>query len=428
MRNSLRKKYAVTGMGLILAFLLLSLFLNSVLKEPFLIWENHRKMARISGEIEKWMEEDPQQLQADVEELGFEESVKISVFDEKFQLLATTQSYLHSEGKSNIKIAERLRELSEVLDQEGEYFENQEKAKSSNYSYLIYAKKISNQGYIVVRTSILGIQKNRMLTDLFSIFSGLLTLLVGSVVIIRFSGKMVKPLEDMNQVTQQIARLNFQEYVRVDSEDELGTLAASINSMSDQLRENMEELQKELEFRKGMVRNLAHELKTPIAVIGGYAEYAAHIAENQPQKLPRYLEVISRECGRMNDMVQDILDLCNYENRRESIQLQTFSAEEFLRELQEEAREELSREIQVENRITGNVQGDYQLLHRAVYNYVKNAVFHGQKDSMIRLRAWRMEEEVVFSVYNSKSHIRKKIWIKSGKPFTRRIRPEPESR
>ena len=114
----------------------------------------------------------------------------------------------------------------------------------------------------------------------------------------------MKPLEDMNQVTQQIARLNFQEYVRVDSEDELGTLAASINSMSDQLRENMEELQKELEFRKGMVRNLAHELKTPIAVIGGYAEYAAHIAENQPQKLPRYLEVISRESGRMNDMVQ----------------------------------------------------------------------------------------------------------------------------
>ena len=265
-----------------------------------------------------------------------------------------------------------------------------------------------------------------MLTDTFYILSGILTLAVGSIIIIRFSKKMVKPLEDMNQVTQQIARLNFKEYVRVDSKDELGTLAASINSMSDQLRDAMGELQKELEFRKGMVRNLAHELKTPIAVIGGYAEHASYIAQNQPQKLPKYLEVISKESLRMNDMIQEILDLCTYENQKNTMQIRTFEADDFLGDLREEARDEFSREIQVENDLKDKISGDYQMLHRAVYNFLKNAVSHSPGDSVIRLKAKTEKEEIIFSVYNSKSHIPEedleKIWsafYKTNKARTR---------
>lgn len=426
MRNSLRKKYALTGMGLILAFLLFSLLLNSLLKEPFLIWENHQKMGKVNRKVERWMEEPAADLQSKVEQLGFDEGVKISVFDENFQLLATTQPQLYAEKKSNSKIEKRLRELSSELDEKGEYFENQEKEKSGNLSYLIHAQKVENKGYIVVRMSILSIQKNMMLTDIFYILSGILTLAVGSIIIIRFSRKMVKPLEDMNQVTQQIARLNFEEYVRVDSKDELGTLAASINSMSDQLRDAMEELQKELEFRKGMVRNLAHELKTPIAVIGGYAEHASYIAQNQPQKLPKYLEVISKESLRMNDMIQEILDLCTYENQKNTMQIRTFDADDFLGDLREEARDEFSREIQVENDVKDKISGDYQMLHRAVYNFIKNAVFHSPGDSVIRLKAKTEKEEIIFSVYNSKSHIPEedleKIWsafYKTNKARTR---------
>ena len=426
MRNSLRKKYALTGVVLIMAFLLVSLLLNSLLKEPFLIWENHHKMSRINRQVQDWMEKDFQNFQDKIEELGFEENVKISVFDEDFQLLATTQPQMEAGNHSNIKIARKLREIQDILEQDGEYFEDQEKKKSGDLSYLIHVKKVEDLGYIVVRTSIMGLHKNMMLTDMFYIISGLITLAVGSVMIIWFSKRMVKPLEDMNQVTQQIAKLNFEEYVHVDSNDELGMLAASINSMSDQLRDNMNELQKELEFRKGMIRNLAHELKTPIAVIGGYAEHASYISENQPEKLPRYLEVISKECVRIDEMIREILDLCTYENRESVMQVRFFSAEAFLEDLREQAREELSREIQVENSVSGKVRGDYQMLYRAVYNFIKNAVFHGQSNNVICLRARSEGDTTIFSVYNSKSHIPEeeieKIWevfYKANKARTR---------
>ena len=127
MRNSLRKKYALTGVVLIMAFLLVSLLLNSLLKEPFLIWENHHKMSRINRQVQDWMEKDFQNFQDKIEELGFEENVKISVFDEDFQLLATTQPQMEAGNHSNIKIARKLREIQDILEQDGEYFEDQEK-------------------------------------------------------------------------------------------------------------------------------------------------------------------------------------------------------------------------------------------------------------------------------------------------------------
>lgn len=64
-------------MGMILAFLLFSLLLNSLLKEPFLIWENHQKMRKMNQKVERWMEEPSTDLQSKVEQLGFDEGVKI---------------------------------------------------------------------------------------------------------------------------------------------------------------------------------------------------------------------------------------------------------------------------------------------------------------------------------------------------------------
>ena len=258
------------------------------------------------------------------------------------------------------------------------------------------------------------IQKNMMLMDLFYVLSSLVTLAAGSVIIVWLAGKMVRPLENMNQVTRRIAQLDFEESVQVKSKDELGTLAASINSMSDQLKFNMEELQKELEFRKGMLRSLAHELKTPIAVIEGYTEHMPYIAESQPQKLQKYMDVIAKECVRMDQMIREILELCAYENRENIVQVTAFSSGIFLRELAQQTWEEFSRTVEILDEIDGYIAGDYQMLQRAVYNYIKNAVFHSRDAGIIRLTARNEGQNWIFSVYNSGSHIDEaeleKIW------------------
>lgn len=414
MFNSLRKKYALTGVGLILAFLLVSLLLNGLLKEPFLIWENHRKMEAICDQIQRWMREDREGLQKNIEELGFQENVKISIFGEDYQILATTQLRGEREKSVKEKLVKKLKAIRDILDKEGVYFRKDERKGRKDLSYLVQVEKAGSLGYVVVRKSIPGIQKNMMLMDLFYVLSSLVTLAAGSVIIVWLAGKMVRPLENMNQVTRRIAQLDFEESVQVKSKDELGTLAASINSMSDQLKFNMEELQKELEFRKGMLRSLAHELKTPIAVIEGYTEHMPYIAESQPQKLQKYVDVIAKECVRMDQMIREILELCAYENRGNIVQVTAFSSGIFLRELAQQTWEEFSRTVEILDEIDGYIAGDYQMLQRAVYNYIKNAVFHSRDAGIIRLTARNEGQNWIFSVYNSGSHIDEaeleKIW------------------
>lgn len=426
MKNlSLRKKYALTGVCLIVAFLLVSMLLNGLLQEPFFIWQNQRKMVRITDQVEKWLKSE-EDIQQNIEDLGFQENVKISVFDENYQILAATQPKWELNGRVNERMVRKLKRARQELEEKGTVFQKDEQRVNQNLSYLIQMSQAGNQGYIVVRTSIPSLMRSMVVMDIFYVISGLLTLAAGSLVIVWYSRRMVRPLEAMNQVTRQIAKLNFEEYVPVQSQDELGTLAASINSMSDQLKGSMEELQKELELRKGMTRSLAHELKTPIAVIGGYAEHLPYVAENQPEKLPRYLEVIEKECVRMDRMIREILELCAYEGWENILQPVEFSAEEFIEELAEETEEEFSRRIKTENHIGAAVYGDRQMLHRAVYNYIKNAVCHGGEDTEIVLRGRTDGESCVFSVFNSGSHIPEeemdKIWevfYKTDKARTR---------
>ena len=413
MRNSLRKKYPFIGVGLILAFLLMSLLFNWLFKEQFLIWENHRKMESVCAQLGEWIDKDSGELQRKIEELGFEENVKISVFNSNYEIVAATQPQRELSGSVNRKLVQKLKEMWGILDETGFYFE-QGKREDRDYPYLIQAKKMGDSGYVVVRKSIPALQKDMATMDIFYVLSGGVTLAVGSVIIVCLVGRMVRPLIDMNRVTRKIAKLDFGEAVQVKSEDEIGMLAASINSMSDQLRVSMGELQRELEFRKGMLRNLAHELKTPIAVIGGYTEHMPYIAENQPQKLQKYIDVIAKECVRMDQMIQEMLTLCAYEGRDESLQISEFAASEFLEDLKAQAKEELLREIQIVDQTPGKIQGDYQMLKRAVYNYVKNAAFYSPGNSRIRVKVQKDEKGWQFSVYNSGSHVDEKemnkIW------------------
>ncbi|MFR3031865.1 MAG: HAMP domain-containing protein, partial [Blautia sp.] len=229
MRNSLRKKYTFIGVGLILAFLLMSLLFNWLFKEQFLIWENHRKMESVCAQLGEWIDKDSGELQRKIEELGFEENVKISVFNSNYEIVAATQPQRELSGSVNRKLVQKLKEMWGILDETGFYFE-QGKREDRDYPYLIQAKKMGDSGYVVVRKSIPALQKDMATMDIFYVLSGGVTLAVGSVIIVCLVGRMVRPLIDMNRVTRKIAKLDFGEAVQVKSEDEIGMLAASINS------------------------------------------------------------------------------------------------------------------------------------------------------------------------------------------------------
>jgi signal transduction histidine kinase len=241
--------------------------------------------------------------------------------------------------------------------------------------------------------------------------------LAGIPVIVLLSERMVRPIKKINQVTKQIAQLNFEETLPVYSSDELGTLAESVNIMSDKLKETMESLKKDIELRETLVRNMAHELKTPIAVIMGYAENMSYIAESHPEKLEQYCMVIVNESERMNGMIRQMLEVSAGTQGKMELNISEFSAEDFLEDIRRRYEDEFcTREgsYQSFNEITTKIHGDYQVLMQALYNYIKNAVRYGKKDGLIHVRAWEEEKYFSFAVFNQGDPVpeeeQEKIW------------------
>ena len=173
---------------------------------------------------------------------------------------------------------------------------------------------LSNGDYLFLRTPVPAIQESAATANRFFLISGSLMIVVGIVFAFVFAGWFTRPILEMKGIAQKMARLDFSSKYTGSSHDEIGALGASINLMSDQLERSIGELvtanEKLLEdiererriddMRKEFIANVSHELKTPIAMIQGYAEGLKLNVNEDEENRNFYCDVITDEAARMN--------------------------------------------------------------------------------------------------------------------------------
>lgn len=163
--------------------------------------------------------------------------------------------------------------------------------------------------------------------DLFNkvlILVSLVIILIGSVAIYIISNNLTKPLLQLSEISKKMSRLEFENKYEGKSEDEIGILGNSMNELSFKLEKAIKELKNaniqlkaDLEkkehldlMRQEFVANVSHELKTPIALIQGYAEgLETDGIVDSKDKRDYYVSVIKDETEKMNNMVHQLLDL-----------------------------------------------------------------------------------------------------------------------
>jgi len=150
-------------------------------------------------------------------------------------------------------------------------------------SFLEYQNDYYN---VSVDTTVEAINESIQISNTFLIYSTLFTLVIAGVAFYFLSRKFVKPIQEINTVAKKITVLDFSEKLKVKSKDEVGQLSESVNQLSSQLESKITDLQranmqlkldlfnrdKTDQMRKEFISNVSHELKTPIALILGYAE------------------------------------------------------------------------------------------------------------------------------------------------------------
>lgn len=139
------------------------------------------------------------------------------------------------------------------------------------------------------------------------------TLLLGTGIALMLSRHLLKPVIAIEKATRSIARGDFSTCVPVTSADEIGQLAAAVNQMTSQL-EIFESRRREF------LANVAHELRTPLSYIRGYAQALAEGLVSAPEDRERYLKVVQEEAVRLGRLVDDLMDLAELEDTQMALE------------------------------------------------------------------------------------------------------------
>ena len=219
--------------------------------------------------------------------------------------------------------------------------------------------------------------------------------------------------------------------------DSLYVIANKYGITVDELKTANNELQLDLQrrseqeqMRQEFLANVSHELKTPIALIQGYAEGLQENINDDAESREFYCEVIVDEADKMNKMVKKLLSLNQLEFGNDQVHFEHFDLRSVIQSIVNSS-DILFRQKEVtlsyhpdEEPIM--VWADEYMIEEVVSNYVSNALNHVKYENKIEIKTIRKGDRVCTSVFNTGDPIPEedmdKIWSKFYKVDKARTR------
>ena len=304
---------------------------------------------------------------------------------------------------------------------------------------------LSNGNAFILRSPLESIRESVSLSNTFLIYITLLMACLGSVFVWFFTKRITNPILELTSLSARMADLDFDAKYVSGGENEIGVLGENFNTMSEKLEQTVSELknanyelQKDIEkkekietMRTEFIGNVSHELKTPIALIQGYAEGLKEGISEDPESRAFYCDVIMDEANKMNQLVKNLLTLNQLELGEEEITFERFDITELIRGVIQ-SNEILIQQKETEVRFNCEesvyVWSDEFKVEQVVRNYLSNALNHVDNEKIIDIRIVTNDanDKVRVSVFNTGKQIPQEdiehIWSKFYKVDKARTR------
>ncbi len=264
-------------------------------------------------------------------------------------------------------------------------------------------KRSEDEVYVVVLCrSVLGeyIETTKNITEVFlsraEMYSRyrmgvlLMAVLVGGVILLVLFFVM-RNMQKLSKATRQFARGKYDARVEIRSHDEIGTLAEDFNWMANAMNTQMEQLQGEVQRQEEFTAAFAHELKTPLTSIIGYADTIRQM-ELSPEETDMCADYIYRQGKRLQSLSYKLLEMTLAQ--KQEIIFREIYVPEFLREIQKTVAISLrEKELQlVVSAQEGMLYGDRELLSSVFINLIDNAKKASEKGGKIWLTGLALPE------------------------------------
>lgn len=440
---------------LLISILLLSI---GILNNYGLTWyyqnekvsEIHEAYLKLDNEVKK-LSEDGQTIIGESEDSG-------SVVNESVSNIVLDYSNKHNitialvDSMTNKAIYSSQREGDMLLDRIQEGFignKNIKKKdilyKSDNYTIILHnTQKNSsfiegfgycsdNQTIVIMSTPVAGLKESVNISNKFLIYVAIIGFIITVIITFLITKMITSPILQLAEISNKMGKLDFTARYDGKRSDEIQTLGQNMNYMSDRLKKAISKLQeanevlkedikrKEAidEMRKDFIANVSHELKTPIALIQGYAEGLNEGLCEDEESRKYYTEVIMDESEKMNKMVKQLLTLSSLESGNSILHKENFN----MTSLTEGVLSSISiligeKNVKVDFDTSRDVflYADEFKIEEVVTNYISNAIHHVNDNGTIKIDVSEDERNVYFSVYNTGNQIPEKdlanVWEK----------------
>ena len=405
MKKSLRKRICVIGMILVVLFIAINIILTFFFMIPFSVRLSMKQMEQIALTMMDETSYSDERFNDYIEQIDEDMNTAVTVIDGEKNVISTTKlSEYHKKAIGEMSSI-LFDQTKDQLDEGETVSMSRNSTKQENVILIRVIKKVADDRYVILARSYRSLENAMHSAIVFDLLSGIVIVLIGIVIVSGLSQHLVVPIKEMQQTAEHISNLEFDTKVKIRSQDELGQLGQSINRMSDHLEENVEQLQNDIENRKRLVRNISHEIKSPVAVIMGYADRLKVVLQKNPERALQYCEIISNESSRVDILVKEMLEFSKLEQRTGELYIEKIPVRQFFAKIQKRFEEE-NYDRRIDFQLTCGeediIKADEVLLERAIYNILGNAVAYGSaQDLRIILTGMQKEDYYEFSVYNS---------------------------
>ena len=317
--------------------------------------------------------------------------------------------------------------------------------KSGSYEngYLEVSGFFNTNMIFLIRMPVEAINESVKISMQFYVRIGLVVSFFGIIIALFISKEFTKPILKLAKISKEMSKLNFDIKYDEDADDEIGILGNSMNELSDKLEATIIELKqvnsdllKDIEkkeeideMRKDFISNVSHELKTPIALIQGYAEGLSECINDDEESREFYCSVIMDEANKMNKMVKSLLSLNQLEFGSNKIQYEKFDINMVINGVINSL-DYLIKQYDIKIDFSGNEQryvyADEFKIEEVITNYITNALHYATGEKVVRISEEIHDKILRVSVYNSGNPIPESelenIWVKFYKVDKARTR------
>lgn len=398
MKHSIRLKLSILIMALMAGLVVFGCVFNAVFLEKYYIRQQQKALLQAFDRIKNVITDEDinqEELGQVMYDISTAQNMTALIVDSNFEKVYSLKA---DSDKTKRWLQDYYFSLSpkesKIISQSNNYVIQTSYNIYDEKSYLEIIGNDDNYMYnIIIQVPLDSISKNVGISNRFYIIVGIVGMVVGGIIAFFAVGKFTKPIKQLSLTAESMAQMNFD--VKYESHDkgEIGMLGNSINKMSNNLEHYISdlktaniELKKDIDkreeidnMRKDFISNVSHELKTPIALIQGYAEGLRDGVSDDPESMQFYCDVIVDEAAKMNNMVKQLLTLNQLESGNDPLTIERFDIAKHIGEIVKTNQIRVQQKNAVliyEYSEPVYVWADQFKIEEVITNYISNAINH----------------------------------------------------